>query len=210
MGFDQKNLHRDERIVLDLHPHWITLARSVVLLVAVTVFGAWVLWGWEPTGTTGTVVRWATGLAVIAALVYFLVDWAKWVSTNFVVTTDRCIYREGLISKRGIEIPHDRINTVFFEQGFFDRIVRAGTLMIESAGENGMQTFENVRNPIRVQQALYQEMEDNENRKFDRVRSPAPGSGSVADELQKLASLRDSGALSDAEFEAQKARLLNQ
>lgn len=210
VGFDEKNLHREEKIVLDLHPHWITLGPSVLLLVAVTVFGGWVIWGWDPTGTTGTVVRWITAIAVIGSLLYFLVEWAKWVSTNFVVTTDRCIYREGLISKRGIEIPHDRINTVFFEQGFFDRIVRAGTLMIESAGENGMQTFENVRNPIRVQQALYQEMEDNENRKFDRVRSPAPGSGSVADELQKLASLRDSGALSDAEFEAQKARLLNQ
>ena len=210
MGFDEKNLHREERIVLDLHPHWIMLARSVALLVVVTVFGGWVVWGWDPTGTTGTVVRWITAIAVLASLLYFLVEWAKWVTTNFVVTTDRCIYREGLIAKRGIEIPHDRINTVFFEQGFLDRILRAGTLMIESAGEHGLQTFEDVRNPIRVQQALYQEMEDNENRKFDRARPPATSTASVADELQKLASLRDSGALSDEEFEAQKSRLLNQ
>src|SRR5690606_41281848 len=75
------------------------------------------------------------------------------------------------------------------------------------AGEHGLQTFENVRNPIRVQQALYQEMEDNENRKFDRARGPVQSS--VADELEKLAALRDRGALSEAEFEAQKARLLS-
>ena len=209
MGFNESNLHRDERIVLDLHPHWIMLAKGVVLLVALTVFGAWVNWGWDPVGTTGTVVRAITAVAVIAALLYFLQRWVAWISTNFVVKTDRTIYREGIISKRGIEIPHDRINTVFFNQGVFDRLLRAGTLTIESAGENGVQVFENVRDPIAVQQALYQEMEDNENRKFDRVRGPAT-QASVADELSKLAALRDQGHLSESEFQSQKARLLGQ
>ena len=37
-----------------------------------------------------------------------------WITTNFVVTTDRLIYRSGVISKRGIEIPLERVNTVFF------------------------------------------------------------------------------------------------
>jgi hypothetical protein len=38
--------------------------------------------------------------------------------------------------------------------------------------------------------------------------SAGPSSGSSADELQKLAALRDSGVLTPAEFEAQKAKLL--
>ncbi|MGX7759526.1 DUF4429 domain-containing protein [Streptomyces angustmyceticus] len=38
----------------------------------------------------------------------------------------------------------------------------------------------------------------------------APGAASVADELTKLAALRDQGVLSPAEFERQKARLLGQ
>jgi Short C-terminal domain len=33
--------------------------------------------------------------------------------------------------------------------------------------------------------------------------------GSIADELQKLASMRDSGVLSEADFEAAKAKLLS-
>ncbi len=36
----------------------------------------------------------------------------------------------------------------------------------------------------------------------------AAGSGGVASELSQLSALRDSGALTDAEFEAQKAKLL--
>ena len=41
------------------------------------------------------------------------------------------------------------------------------------------------------------------------TREPGPtGHPSLADELKKLAELRDSGILTDAEFDAQKAKLL--
>jgi PH (Pleckstrin Homology) domain-containing protein/putative oligomerization/nucleic acid binding protein len=40
------------------------------------------------------------------------------------------------------------------------------------------------------------------------VAAPAPAGGGLADELAKLAALRDQGILTPAEFEAQKARLL--
>jgi uncharacterized membrane protein YdbT with pleckstrin-like domain len=200
--FDQSNLHRNEEIVLDLHPHWIMLAKGLALLVVTVGLGIWVL-----TTELHSILKGFVGLAIVASLLYTLQRTVAWLSTNFVVTTDRCIYREGIISKRGVEIPLDRINTVFFNQSIVDRMIGAGTLTIESAGENGVQTFEDVRDPIGVQQVLYQEMEDNENRKFDRVRAPA-SQVSVADEISKLAALRDQGHLTTEQFEEQKARLL--
>lgn len=206
MAFDSSNLHRDEKVVLDLHPHWIMLVKGVAILVVTVAVGIWVL-TWDLDGGLEQAVKAAAGLAIVASLLYMLQRWIAWVSTNFVVTTDRCIYREGIVSKRGVEIPLERINTVFFNQSVLDRMIGAGTLTIESAGENGVQTFEDVRDPIGVQQVLYQEMEDNENRKFDRVRAPA-SQVSVADELAKLAALHDQGHLSEAEFAAQKAKLL--
>lgn len=202
MPFDASNLHRNEEIVLDLHPHWIMLAKGLLLLVLSIALGIWVL-----TTDLHGIIKGAVGVLILASLLYTLQRLIAWLSTNFVVTTDRCIYREGIISKRGVEIPLERINTVFFNQTVVDRILGAGTLTIESAGENGVQTFEDVRDPIGVQQVLYQEMEDNENRKFDRVRAPA-AQVSVADEIAKLAALRDQGHLTAAEFEEQKARLL--
>ncbi len=202
MAFDQSNLHRNEEIVLDLHPHWVMLAKGLFLLVVTIALGIWVL-----TTDLHGIIKGLVGVAILASLLYTLQRVIAWLSTNFVVTTDRCIYREGIISKRGVEIPLERINTVFFNQSVVDRMLGAGTLTIESAGENGVQTFEDVRDPIGVQQVLYQEMEDNENRKFDRVRAPA-SQVSVADEITKLAALRDQGHLTPAEFEEQKARLL--
>ena len=185
------------------------LAKGVVILVAAILFGGFVKFGLILTGTLNDFASGMAALFVIGALLYFLQRWIAWISTNFVVTTDRCIYREGIIAKKGVEIPLDRINTVFFNQGIIDRMVGAGTLTIESAGEHGVQTFEDVRNPIGVQQELYQQMEDNENRKFDRVRSPATPV-SAADEISKLAALRDDGHITQAEFESQKAVLLGQ
>ena len=203
MPFDQSNLHRNEEVVLDLHPHWIMLAKGIVLLVLTIALGIWVL-----TTDLHNILKGFVGIAILASVIYTLQRTIAWVSTNFVVTTDRCIYREGIISKRGVEIPLERINTVFFNQSIIDRIIGAGTLTIESAGENGVQTFEDVRDPIGVQQVLYQEMEDNENRKFDRVRGPAT-QVSVADEISKLAALRDQGHLTHEQFEEQKAKLLS-
>lgn len=210
MAFDRGNLHSTEEVVLDLHPHWIMLVKSVASLVVTTALGIWLFWWSRSNDDDGLLERFALFAALLlllASLVWFLQRFLTWYSTNLVVTTDRCIYREGVISKQGIEIPLERINTVFFNQGPLERILRAGDLRIESAGEFGIQSFEDVRDPVRVQQVLYQEMENNENRKFDRVRGPAQPL-SVADELAKLAALRDQGHLTSAEFEAQKARLL--
>lgn len=210
MPFDRGNLHANEDIVLDLHPHWIMLVKSVVSVLLTTALGLFLLvWSWNRTQDDflETAALVLALLLLVASVLWFLQRLVAWYSTNFVVTTDRCIYREGIVSKRGIEIPLDRINTVFFNQGPIERLVRAGDLRIESAGEMGIQHFEDVRDPVRVQNVLYQEMEENENRKFDRVRAPAQPV-SVADEIAKLAALRDQGHLTPAEFEAQKARLL--
>lgn len=208
MPYDRSNLHATERIVVDEHPHWIMMFWSVVWVVLSIAFGIWVL-GVVSIGNDFLAkgVKWFAVALIVVAVLYLLQRLVKWYSTNFVITTDRCIYREGIISKRGIEIPLERINTVFFHQHLFERLVRAGDLMIESAGTGGEQQFEDIRNPVAVQNILYQTMEDNENRKFDRARVPADG-GSVADEITKLVALRDQGHLTDAELEAQKAQLL--
>jgi Short C-terminal domain/Phospholipase_D-nuclease N-terminal len=54
----------------------------------------------------------------------------------------------------------------------------------------------------------YQEAKSQEQAFQSYVRSAAGTGGGSADELTKLADLRDKGVISDAEFQAQKAKLL--
>jgi uncharacterized membrane protein YdbT with pleckstrin-like domain len=135
----------------------------------------------------------------------------SWLTSLFVVTTDRLIHRSGWFAKKSMEIPLENINDVHFSQSIFERIIGAGDVTIESAGEYGQQRFANIRNPEHVQKVIYEESERNKNRMYaPRAASASPPSppASVADELAKLDRLRADGVLTEEEFRAQKARLL--
>ena len=108
-------------------------------------------------------------MLVLGTLVWLGITYLHWATTHFVITTDRLIYRHGILSKHGIEIPLERDNTVFFSQTILERMLGSGDLVIESAGEMGRQSFSNVRKPSAVQNEIYRQMEANENRKFDRL-----------------------------------------
>jgi uncharacterized membrane protein YdbT with pleckstrin-like domain len=202
VAFPRKLLNDTEELVLDLRPHWLAVALPTLLLVLAIVVGlVAALLSWPVP------LLWVALVLIVVALANFLIKLLGWSNTNFVLTSDRVITRRGVLTKSGIEIPLERINTVFFDQRFFERIVGAGDLAIESAGERGSETFENIRKPAIVQREIYVQMEDNENRKFDRVRGPAAAASS-ADELARFYALLQQGAISPAEYEAQKARLL--
>ena len=201
--------------MLDLHPHWWFFAKELVGLLAAVVVGALVA-VWNPDGSPGKAAGIATALVILAFLILFATRYSQWITTNFVVTTDRLIYRHGVLAKHGIEIPLERVNTVFFGQSIFERILRTGDLVIESAGEGGRQAFSNVRHPSAVQNEIYKQMEENENRKFDRIGrevregdDDSGGGGSIPEQIRQLDELRKQGVVSDEEFKQKKQQLLD-
>jgi uncharacterized membrane protein YdbT with pleckstrin-like domain len=210
MPFPKKLLNDYEKVSLDLHPHWMYFAEPVAALVGiivVTIVGA-VLW--DPPQFVALVAV----AALIAAAIWLFVRYLKWSTTNFVITSDRIIFREGVLAKRGIEIPLERVNNVNFNQSIFERMTGCGDLLIESAGADGAQRFSDVRHPEKVQNLIHAEMEDNENRKFDRVGRglgapmAPPAAPDLVGQLERLEQLYHRGSLTQAEWEAQKAKLL--
>jgi len=125
----------------------------------------------------------------------------RWRFTMFVLTNERVVTRTGVIAKHSKEIPLETINDVTFRQGILERIIGAGDLVIESAGEHGQDMLTNIRNPEHVQLEIYRNAEA-------RKGIGRAGGPSLADELAKLAELRDRGVLTDDEFQARKRKLL--
>ncbi len=209
MPYPQENLHGHEQIVLDLRPHWWFFVRQMIAVVASIALGVVALI-YTDVGAFNLIA----GVAILASLMWFGFRYVVWTTTNFVVTTDRLISRHGVFSREGIEIPLERINTVFFRQTLFERMIGSGDLELESASEEGSSTFNDIRRPIDVQNEIYQQMEANENRKFDRVgkniaSQPATGqTESIPDQIAKLDDLRQRGALTDVEFQQKKEDLL--
>lgn len=214
MPYPESELHASEELILDLHPHWWFFAKSVAWLAVAMVLAVLVLaqgWSWANV---------PVALFVFGTLVWFVQRYIAWVSTHFVLTSDRVIFRSGIISKHGIEIPLERINTIFFHQRIFERLLGLGDLEIESASKDGAQRFEDIQNPSGVQNEIYQQMEANEvksaRRAADAIVEAQSGAGrpegggvSIPDQIAQLSKLRDSGVLTEEEFQAKKAQLLD-
>ena len=211
------NLRENEELILDLHPHWWYFAQAVIAVVIAVIIGSWALsldknWDWVKVVAAGL---------IFGSLIWLGERYIRWVSTHFILTSDRIIWLEGVIAKKGIEFPLQRINTIFFSQRIFERMLGLGDLKIESASESGTQIFEDIRSPGKVQHEIYAQMEANENRGLDKLgdrltahaeaqtpAAPAPPSQTVTDQIADLHQLKESGALTEAEFEAKKAELL--
>jgi uncharacterized membrane protein YdbT with pleckstrin-like domain len=212
--FPAKLLNDNEEIILDLRPHWWYMVKATGALVVSIILGIYVLSAAGDKGI-GQGIRWLEVVLVVFCLGWFGVRYVKWVSTNFVVTTDRVIHRWGVVAKHGVEIPLERINTVFFHQSVFERVLGQGDLGIESAGERGTETFENVRKPALVQNEIYRQMEANSTRIHGPRAYAAPAAtqpgpdASIPAQLDQLDDLRKRGVITDAEFAAKKADLLN-
>ena len=118
-----------------------------------------------------------------------------WLTSDFVVTSSRVIHREGFIAKRSMEIPLDKINDVRFEQGIFERMVGAGTLVIQSASESGRNEFRFIRHPEEVQRTIYHESEADQTRTVQRATpSPSRRRGCALDHHRTRAPRRPPGA----------------
>lgn len=205
MPYPKKLLNDYEELAVDLHPHWWYFAEAVAALVGSIVLGIIVL-----AATDSNVLNWLVLALIVISALWLLLRYLRWATTNFVITSDRVIFRHGVIAKSGIEIPLERVNSVHFNQSIFERFIGAGDLLIESGAEGGQQRFTDVKNPDKIQNLIHSQMELNENRMYQGSSSPRAGGGTpdVTERLERLEALRDRGTLSDEEFETQKQRLL--
>ncbi|SHG48256.1 PH domain-containing protein [Streptoalloteichus hindustanus] len=160
MAYPDSLLSDGELVVVHKHPHWKTLVAPVLaflLLVGAGLYLAglvsdlsWHVAGWIGLGALG-------GLLVVWLS---LVPLVRWRTTHFVVTTQRVMYREGVLSRSGIDIPMSRINSVRFQHGLIDRVFGCGTLVIESASDEPIE-FDDIPHVEQVHSLLYREVNDN-------------------------------------------------
>ncbi|AXX33702.1 PH domain-containing protein [Actinosynnema pretiosum subsp. pretiosum] len=160
MAYPDDLLSPAEHVVIHNHPHWKMLLVPVLVLIAVAGGGgylaalasgsSWELTAWIAIGVIGlALVLWLT----VAPLV-------RWRTTHFIMTTDRVMYRVGVFTRTGLDIPLTRINSVRFEHSLLDRVLGCGTLVIESASDEPL-SFDDIPNVERVHSTLYREINDN-------------------------------------------------
>lgn len=200
MAYSRKLLNPDEQVHLDLHPHWVVFAKPTVLviLLAIAVFRAQEIANASlKIGMTRVLL-----VALVASIGSVCFAGLKWYFTFFVVTSRRVIYREGVLARRGVEIPLDRVNNVNFAQSIIERMLGAGDLLIESASDDGQQLFSDIRKPEQVQNIIQEAIHVSG--------SGSIGFDSVVEQLERLEALLNRGSITTAEFDEQKRQLLQE
>ena len=162
--------------------------------------------------TVGAAV--AIGLAAPGSLVFALPlpllalgvlgwRWLWWSRKVYLVTNHRVLKLEGVFTKSHRDASLDKINDMTLEQGLLGRLLGWGDLGISTANAAASVTFHDLQDPVEFKrQALMRR---------EAARSAFTGAPAADDpvaRLERLAALREKGAVSEEEFKAAKAQLL--
>jgi uncharacterized membrane protein YdbT with pleckstrin-like domain len=159
VAYPDELLATGEEIVMHKHPHWKMLVGPVFVLLVVVAAASYLAalvggQSWAPWA------RLVLGVVALALVLRFTVaPVIRWRTTHFVVTSRRILVREGLFSRRGMDIPMSRINSVEFRQSLFERLLGVGTLVVESASDEPLE-FHDIPGVEQVHALLYQEVAD--------------------------------------------------
>jgi uncharacterized membrane protein YdbT with pleckstrin-like domain len=150
MGFPQRLLADDEKLVLVLRRHIKVLFTPFLIFVLVAVlFGLSFLLPGQPIASI------AVGVVGLVVLIKWSV-WplVVWLNTTYAITTRRLVIRTGVLSRSGHDMPLSRLNDVSFSHNLLERMLGCGTLVVESGGEQGQLKLEDVPKVELVQRTL--------------------------------------------------------
>lgn len=220
MAVPMRLLTEGEEVVAELRPHWLFLARPLgwaVLVVAATVAlvvaapsaPAWVLM--VPLTVLAVLVLWLLGRLV------------RWRTTAVVVTTGRIVQRSGVVARRGLDLRLDRVNELSYHQNLVQRLLGAGTVVVETSGEAGMVVLGQLRHPAEVQRLIGEQVAawhlpgwPPQSGTSALTTTPPGGLAgpvrprTVGERLQELHELHRRGLVSDEEFADKRRHLLDQ
>jgi uncharacterized membrane protein YdbT with pleckstrin-like domain len=213
----------DEKMILASNPHWFYFWKQVAAAVGILalLLASWLI----DTDWMESVLGWITLIAFIVLLLDLVYEFVQWKTTRFAITDQRVAYQSGVIRRRGVSIPLNRVNNVNFDQSFIARILNNGIVTIESAGQTGDSVFENIPDPEHVRGVIFAQVEADEQRDSDRdaaslakamreqvgdASPAAPAPPSPTERLAALDELKDQGLIDDAEYAVKRQQILDE
>ena len=178
MGFPDNVLAKGEKVERDLHPHWLTVVVPTIFGVLLTAACIAVVIQ-TPDDETGNRIQWiAVAVLVLVAIPAVVVPYLRWRTTHYVITTHRVMVRRGILTKQGKDITLSKITDVSFQQTVVDRIIGAGSLHIESAGDSPDENLTNIPRSNEVQQLINRLIDEDDLRRRTHGRGMADTPGS--------------------------------
>ncbi|OLB85733.1 MAG: PH domain-containing protein [Chloroflexi bacterium] len=151
-----------ENLVLQDHPHWITVIKSVlapVVLLVVVAIADFTLLG-PGYGFYIPRLRTILTLAVVALVLLWLIAvWIRWRSISYTLTDQRIKIESGVFGRQEKIIPIDRVQDCTTRQSLLGRILGYGRVEIDAAGAQGAEILDHLPNPGNFRDQVFTESE---------------------------------------------------
>lgn len=149
-----RDLSGKETVVVATRAHMVRLFPGIAWALLTLGGSAAVMYFSRNTKLSG----WYWGMTILTAVIVItivlIIPVLIWRRKIYVVTNRRIVTREGLISKRGRDIPLNRITDVGFEASAAERVLGIGTIFISDASENPPLVWSHIPRARRTQQAI--------------------------------------------------------
>jgi uncharacterized membrane protein YdbT with pleckstrin-like domain len=151
-----RDLLPGERILVSSSRHWVVLLRPIATAIVAAVVLLVILTLVPLAGDLRLFLM--LGVALAGILVINLYYWG-WRAHEYVLTDQRVILNEGIISKFSRSIAIDRIQDLTTFQGLWGRTWGFGDIELESAGREGGEMLSTVPHPQQLRNAIFAQIE---------------------------------------------------
>ena len=145
-----------ERVLATARRHWVVLLRPVALVILAAVVLA-VMAALLPLN--GELRLFALLGVLVFALIVLNLYYLGWRSNEYILTDQRVILNEGVVSRFSRSIAIDRIQDLTTYQGLWGRAWGFGDIELESAGREGGEWLRTVPRPQQLRNAIFAQME---------------------------------------------------
>jgi uncharacterized membrane protein YdbT with pleckstrin-like domain len=223
VGYVEDLLASNEQIVYTTRKHWIAPLFATVTGTLLTLGGLAALFGQLLVDATwlDNLLRWGGLLVLLVGLLLLAHAFIEWWSETYVVTNQKVMKVSGILRKTAEGSALEKINDITIAQSLLGRTLGYGTLSVLTAADESNLHYSTMREPMEFRRSILDQkqlFEQADARAIaEAVRSApavpaaptaAPSADEIADAIERLAQLRNSGAITLEEFEAKKSELL--
>ncbi len=157
MVLSRKLLNDGEHVILSTRTHVKALLLPVVVLLVVAGLAGYL--SSLPNGANAGIWRIVIWVAAGIMIAWFVVTpFLQWLLTTYTFTSRRLITRTGVFTRRGHDIPLNRISDISYEKSLIDRMFGCGTLVVSDASELGRVELRDIPRVERAQLTVSDEL----------------------------------------------------
>jgi len=150
MGYVERHLLPNERVLYKTRLHWILFFRSAALTVAGVVLAVLLSrvdqlpWLW-----------WVGAVVAAVGVGWGLVHYVELMTSEFAVTSSRLIFKVGLVARYTTELLLAKVESISVTQGLVGRLLDFGDLTVTGTG-GAREVFRRVSDPIDFRNCVQQ------------------------------------------------------